>query len=114
MKLSKKQLRSLIREEVQRRRTVVLETFVRRLNELHPGSNLGSLLQQGVEKMWEADNLFQKALAAAEDDNTWRLVNSLHSAMERITFEFDAKMQKIMQAASAPARSKAPPGVHTR
>ena len=92
MKLSKKQLKGLIREEMQRRRTHMLEAFVRRLNELHPGSNLGSLLQQGIEKMWEADNLFQKALSEAEDNASWKLVNSLHTAMERMTFEFDARM----------------------
>lgn len=122
MKLSKRQLKGLIREEVQRRRTRMLEAFVHRLNELHPGSNLGSLLQQGIEKMWEADNLFQKALseAAPGDDATWKLINGLHTAMERMTFEFDARMQKILAAANGPDvnakgyQKVAPPGRVTR
>lgn len=121
MKLSKKQLRTLIREEVQHRRVRMLEAFVRRLNELHPGSDLGTLLQQGIEKMWEADNFFQKALEQAPDDATWKLVNSLHAAAERVAFEFDARMQKIVSAAAGnlvrsnmPSHKKAPPGVHTR
>ncbi len=116
MKLSKRQLKGLIKEEMQRRRGRMLEAFVRRLNELHPGSNLGSLLQQGIEKMWEADNLFQKAMGEAEDDASWKLVNSLHTAMERMTFEFDARMQKILSAAQGhnPKSKAAPPGTHTR
>lgn len=96
MKLTQRQLRGLIREEVRRAQLQRLAETVQRLDELYPGSNLGSYLKQGVSKLWEADNLFVRALSEAPDDQTWNVVNDIHKALEKMAFDADGKMQSIV------------------
>ncbi len=88
MKITQRQLRKLINEELHR------------LTELHPGSNLSSYLKQGVAKLWEADNLVKKALAEAEDDQMHKVIENIHGAIEKLAFGVDAQMQKIGQGSS--------------
>lgn len=93
IKLSQKQLRSLIREELSRK---PLSELARKLNELDSGSHLGSYLEAGVTKVWEADNIFKKALEEAPNDDIWNAINALHKALERLAFDADGKMKKIV------------------
>lgn len=96
MKLTKGQLAGLIKEEMKRKRLVRLDEVARRLNELYPGSNIGSFMKQGVAKMWEADNFFQKALSEAEDDTAYNAINQIHKALEQMTFSAHDKMESIV------------------
>ena len=107
MKLTKQHLKNLIKEE-----------FIRRLNELHPGSSMGSHLKQGIAKLWEADNMFQRALAEAETNEEHAAVDSIHKQIEKLAFEADNKMHGIiagdvnntkLPASGQPAKKKAPP-----
>lgn len=95
VKISRQQLRKLINEEVRRGRPELLEETVQQLNELYPGSKLGSYLKQGVTKIWEADNLIQKALAEAPEEH-WEEINEMHKAIEQVGFQVDGTLQKIM------------------
>lgn len=99
MKITAGQLRTLIKEE-----------YKRRLDELYPGSNLGSYLKQGVTKLWEADNMFQRALSEAEDDGQHKSINAVHQAIEKLAFAADDRMQRIIAGESSkPNKPKSVP-----
>lgn len=108
MKITTGQLRQLIKEE-----------YKRRLIELHAGSQAGEYMKQGVTKLWEADNLFQKALSEVETDQEHKVVNAVHQAIEKLAFAADDRLQKIISGQStkqpqkkgvpqAPQRQKPP------
>lgn len=96
-KLTRGQLQNLVKEEVFRARRLALNEAVRRLNELYPGSNLGSYLKQGITKLWEADNMFQRALQEAPDDATHGTIEGIHKQLEKLAFDIDGKMQGLVK-----------------
>ncbi|MFA6573603.1 MAG: hypothetical protein WCT13_05555 [Patescibacteria group bacterium] len=95
MKLTKSQLRKLINEELGR------------LDELHPGSAMGSYLKQGVAKLWEADNMIQRGIAEASTDQEHSLLTAIHNAIEKLAFAVDEKMQHIVSG-NVNVKKKAP------
>jgi len=98
MKLTNATLKRLIKEELRRR-----------LHELHPGSEVGSYMKQGITKLWEADNFFQRALQEAETDSEISVIKEIHSATERLAFSVDSKSQSIISGDVNRAKKKAPP-----
>jgi hypothetical protein len=85
VKLTKRQLRQIINEEAQR------------LHELHPGSNMSSYVKQGIAKLWEADNLFQRAMSEAGDQPVFKALEAVHKALENMAFQVDGKMQRLVK-----------------
>lgn len=83
-------------EELSRGKKPVISELARKLNELDAGSHLGTYLEQGVTKVWEADNIFKKALEEAPNDDIWNAINALHKALERLAFDADGKMKRIV------------------
>lgn len=95
MKISRQQLRKLINEEARSVRPDLLKETVQTLNELYPGSQIGSFLKQGVTKLWEADHMFQKAIHEAPPEHMNEL-NAIHKELETLAFKVDGAMQRIM------------------
>jgi hypothetical protein len=108
MKLTQKQLRKLINEEVRRDRMQTLAEVARRLNELHPGTSVGTAMKQGVEKVWEADKLFQQALAQAPDDETWNIIDAVKKAVEKLAYQVHDKIESAFGAKDAAPAKKRP------
>lgn len=94
MKLTEQALRNIIKEELRRQR----------FEALYEDANLGNLLHQAVQHMWQADNMLGKALQDA-DESHYALVQDLKKEVEKVAFDIESKATKS-ERGEAP---KAPP-----
>lgn len=100
VRLSQRQLRGLIREVASKSKRQQLpeayERVLSSLNELYAGSNVGSYLKQAITKLWEADNMVQRAMQEIETDEETKLLSTIHQTIENLAFQVDHKVQTIL------------------
>lgn len=100
VRLSQRQLRGLIREVASKSKGKQLpeayERVLSSLNELYAGSNVGSYLKQAITKLWEADNMVQRAMQEIETDEETKLLSTIHQTIENLAFQVDDKIQTIL------------------
>lgn len=96
MKLTEGQLRSIINDVLKEETVRQRKQLLRRIDELFAGSSVGSYMKQAVAKLWEADNMVQRALAEADTNDEHKLLTMIHQAIEHLAHNVDDKVQSIM------------------
>lgn len=98
VRLSTKQLRQLVESVISEERSLVetKRNILNRIDELFPGHGVGILLKRAVEKLWEADNLVQRAMQEIETDQEKKVLSTIHDTITNLAFDVDGKMNSLV------------------